>query len=319
MTMSAWCRVLAVLAALAIGAVRAGETVDFRGLPLRTGLVVVSDAPAASSVLFSLFAEDFSPFLHSGVLAVEQGAPVVYEAIGKYPVWRAEAPTRVIHGRIARTPLEAFIERQRHVEFYLPPPAADPARIARFAREAHARGVPFDAYFRLDDGERYYCTEFVARALEAGGAAPVRAMRRRDHPSLNVLLDWLEVTDRNLIATGDLIHPDRYLGSITLFASRSMIHAYLAAKREIHRRFTPDQKLGNIFELRDRQLFLRPNVAWFIEQAMTPYAVDETPFPSRRIADAVASLADEFFGLFPEQPRLAGGGRVTQTTIAPAE
>jgi hypothetical protein len=178
--------------------------------------------------------------------------------------------------------------------------------------------VPFDAWFRLDDAESYYCTEFVARALEAGGAAPVPPSRRRGHPSLNVLLNWLEVTDRHFIATGDLIHPDRYVGSITRFASRSMIHAYLAAKREIHRRFTPDQKLGNVFELDVRQLRLRPNIAWFIEQAMAPYAVDETPFPAHRIAKSVASLADEFFGPVPEKTRIADDGD-TLTADAPAE
>jgi hypothetical protein len=134
------CRTFAVLAVFASGAA-GGETALYRGLPLSTGLVVVSDAPTASSVLFSLFAENFSPFLHSGVLAVENGAPVVYEAIGKYPVWRAEAPTRVIRGRIARTPLDDVIERQRHVEFYRPPPDADLALVAHCARRPCARSA----------------------------------------------------------------------------------------------------------------------------------------------------------------------------------
>jgi hypothetical protein len=78
-----------------------------------------------------------------------------------------------------------------------------------------------------------------------------------------------------------------------------MAEAYLEAKRELYRRFTDDQNIGNLLELRHYEVALRPPVAAFLERAPHLYdGVNGLP-PEAEMRARVRALADSIFGPFP--------------------
>lgn len=279
---------------LVCGSASAGDSYPWGNITLRTGQIVVADGVGPSSVLLSLVATEYSAFSHSGLLIIEDNGPYVYEAIGKYPFWTTESPGEATRGRISRTPLSEFLNQHAHVEFYDPPAGVDPGAAALFARRAYLDKVPFDAHF-APDPDSYYCSELVARALEAAGGS-IRFSKFRDNPSLLVLRRWLGATHSSIITVSSLIEGARYAGTLTVYPSRATFNAYVAAKRELHRRFTPDQKLGNLFQIEDGKLQMRPAVGRFIDLAMDLFPGDDPPPADGMIQREVHELADAYFG-----------------------
>lgn len=222
------------------------DSVDFHGIAVRSGQLVLSEQGSPLGLLMSLLITDASPWIHAGIIAIEDGVPYVYESNGQIgPTW-SNPPTAAVRGSVRRLSLEWFVANQTYIAIYAPPAGTDPARIVKFAREAHARHVPFDAWFDLSDPSRMYCTEFVALALVAADGPPVRTSPMNPNPSIRVLADWLELRADTIIPAGSLVKHSERVALISKRHSPAQFRAYLALQRELHRRFTPDQKVGNV-------------------------------------------------------------------------
>ena len=259
---------------------------DFHGLPLQSGQLVVSDSGEADSLLMSMFGEEYTPYGHAGILSIEDGKAYVYEGYALLWPFLGGPPTDAMRGRIRRVTLEQYIDRQRVTAIFDPGAGIDKTAVADFARARHEDGTQFDPYFDWRDHTRLYCTEFAALALNAGGRPLPTPVRVRDNPSLRVALDWLKVQAPQIVTAGSLTEGAERVALISRTLSAREVEAYFAAKRELHRRFTDDQKIGNIWSWSWRGLQLRPQVAAFLEaSSLWPH-------------ETASDLADEWLGVF---------------------
>ncbi len=263
---------------------------------LRSGQLVVSEQGTAMSLLFALAAAKFAPFVHSGVVSVENGHAYVYEAVGKVRAILGDNPMDSIRGRIRRRKLTEYVERQKYVEIYEPPPGTDPEAIAAYARRAYADKVPFDAYFDSEDRSAFYCTEFLAAAIEASGGATVAQIPYRDNPSFHLVFSWLEIRAPGAYLAGSFAVPERFVAAFSNGVTLRTARVHAAVNREIHRRFTSEQKLGNVFVWSGRTPQLRPDVRAFRSASFDLFPDASSP-PGQGEADrAVMSLAERMFG-----------------------
>lgn len=242
---------------------------DVRVLPLAHGQIIVSEAGGAMSLFFSLFATEYAPWVHAGIVAIEDGQAVVYEANGDFLPLPGLSPTSTIRGEVRRVGVDRFVRGKRIVGLYALPPQADRERFVAFAREQHQRATPFDPYFDSDDASALYCTELVARALaEAGTDRSEATPVRDDNASLARARDWLHLRSRGVYLAGRLVEPQYEVGRWSPDLSSAQIEAYFAVKRELHRRFDADARLGHLFVWTDKGLRLREGVAQFYRVAL---------------------------------------------------
>ena len=105
-----------------------------------------------------------SPFSHTGVVAIEDGSPVVYDCssagIQRQPfeVWMLDSLGPLGVKRLK-------LEHREHI-----------AGVIGYCRSAYERQVPFDNGFRMDD-DSFYCLELTEKAFRSVGLAlsePVR-------------------------------------------------------------------------------------------------------------------------------------------------
>jgi len=273
---------------------------DFHGIPVRTGQILVSEQGTPNSLFLSLLVAENRPFVHSAVVVVEDGWPVVYEANGRLrPGIGGRPPTETLQGGVRRLDLATFLTRNRFIALYDLPAGADPARIAAFAQASHRRQVPFDPYFDGTDPSRVYCSEFVALALAAGGVGQDTTLPLTPNASVGVILDWLGIRTPGIIPPASLVAGFPRVGLFSREDSPAQMHAWFAVKAELHRRFTPDQKLGNVLQFNSwRGLRFPPEVAGFMDAANTA-AAGWTGLPDLEIDQRVRALAGEWLGPFP--------------------
>ncbi len=271
------------------------NTANYLGAPLSSGQIVVSESGGPFSFLFSLFPTRFSPFVHTGILVIEDGIPYVYEARGRIKLRPGTVPTDTIKGHIKRRKLDWFLRLQNYTSIYNPPEGTVPEKITNFVREQYAAKRPFDPYFNADDRELVYCTEFVALALEAGGALPVPLTPIRTNASLAVVLKWLKISASGFILADSMIGPERHVATFSRRLTPKKLRLYQAAKRELHARFTNDQRLGNVFLWTDNRLKFRREVKFFFKRVARLYP-DENDISMEAANSAVHTLANLMFG-----------------------
>jgi hypothetical protein len=263
----------------------AGE-IDFHGLPLQSGQLIVSDSGEADSLLMSMLGEQYTAYGHAGIISIENGKAYVYEGYALLWPFLSGPPTDAMRGYIRRVTLEQYVGRQHVTAMFDPGPGVDKAAVVAFARARHEDGTQFDPYFDWHDHTRLYCTEFAALALNAGGQPLPTPVRVRDNPSLRVALDWLKVRAPEIVTAGSLTEGAERVALISKTLTAREVEAYFAAKRELHRRFTADQKLGNVWSWSWRGLQLRPQVAAFLEASrLWPH-------------ETADELADDWLGAF---------------------
>ena len=266
---------------------QSGE-IAFHGLPLQSGQLVVSDSGDPDSLLMSMLGEQYTPYGHAGILSIEGGVAYVYEGYALlWPILNGP-PTDAMRGHIRRVTLEQYLDRQRVTAIFDPPAGVDKAAVVAFARARHVDRTEFDPYFDWRDHTRLYCTEFAALALHAGGQPLPTPVRVRDNASLRIALDWLKVSAPEIVTAGSLTEGAERVALISRRLSAREVEAYFAAKRELHRRFTTDQKLGSIWSWSWRGLRLRPQVAAFLEASSL--------WPHQTAAD----LANDWLGTFAQ-------------------
>ena len=237
-------------------------------LPLEHGQIIVSEAGGAMSLFYSLFPVDYAPWVHAGVVAVEDGEAVVYEANGTFFPVPGLPPTATISGSVRRVGVDRFLEGKLIVGLYAPAPRVDRARLVAFARAQWQRGAPFDPYFDSDDTDALYCTELVALALAAGGEDVAATPQRMAHPSLAVARQWLRLRSDRVFLAGRLVADGREVGRWSPELSSAQIDAYFAAKHELHRRFVDDVRLGEVFRWTGAGMRLREPVQRFVDDAL---------------------------------------------------
>lgn len=268
---------------------------SYLGAPLRTGQILVSEDGSPLSLLFSLFSTKYSPYVHSGILVFHNGYPFVYEARGVVKMRTGVPPTDATKGRIKRRPLGWFLHRQNYVAVYDLPEGVNHEKVADFVVEQYQAKREFDPYFNAQDRDKVYCTEFVALALEAGGAPPVPLTPIQKNDSLAVVLKWLKVTAPSLILAQSMLSEERHVATFSRKLTPKQLRLYQAAKREMHARFTDDQKLGNVFRWTGGGLKYKDPVAQFFKRA-TLLAPGIQEISAQEAQLAVERLALKMFG-----------------------
>ena len=105
-----------------------------------------------------------SPFSHTGIVAIEDGSPVVYDCSSAgvqrqpFEIWMLDSQGPLGVKRLKREHLERI------------------AGVIGYCRTAYERQVPFDSGFRMND-DSLYCLELTEKAFRSEGLAlsePVR-------------------------------------------------------------------------------------------------------------------------------------------------
>ena len=183
-----------------------------------------------------------------------------------------------------------------YAEIFDPPPGVDADALTRHIHEVEEQDLEFDAYFDFSDHTRLFCTEFVELTLRAAGAESTSLVPMRQNPSLATLLRWVQLPTKEMLPAGLFIDRERYRAALGQFDSRVTAHAYFAAKRELHRRFTDEQRLGSVFRMQaSSNITLRPEVFDFLNRAV--HTFDDAPPPSLEVIETrIGALADELLG-----------------------
>jgi hypothetical protein len=273
----------------------------YAGIPARSGQIVLTESPEATSLMFILIPDRFYYFTHAGIVVMEEGEPWVYEI-------NAEIVTFPFHsrvldnvdGKVMKRRLMQYVSPNLYAEIMDVEPGVDGEKVAAFAREHFKKKTAFDAFFHWDEHEKLYCTEFVELALRAGGAKPHDPGPALEHPSLAVGKRWLEVPEHESMPAANYYDPNRMVAAMGQFPTRTSAGAYFEAKHELYRRFSKkDQRLGYLFGLKSTgNIELRDEVMSFLENAAQLFndVKDPPPFGDTRIERAVRRYADRFFG-----------------------
>ncbi len=247
---------------------------EVRDLPLASGQIILIERPVPMSLYLSLMAERFAPYIHAGIVVIDEGTPYVYEAFGSFGIRVTGSPADDMHGGIRRVPLKSFLRRDGFIAVFEPPPEVDRERLVQFARDHLARKTPFDGYFDNADASRFYCVEFVARALESSGGPLVPGARVTPNRSASSVLGWLKTAGPDLLLAGDLVDAQRPIWFSSRRYTREQMEAYFGLKKELHRRFTAQQPLGSLFRWGWQNLEYRPLVQAYFDAGMRSGAPD---------------------------------------------
>lgn len=247
---------------------------EYQGLPLRSGQVIVSDGNSPRSLLLELMAAEFAPFGHAGIIVIEGGEAWVYDGYAHLDLRFWEPPTARLNGRIRRIPLADILAGNSVVAIY-EHTSLDLAPVAAFAKAAHTKKTPFDGFFDFRTKEALYCTEFVARALESANHPEVRVTPRTDNASLLRAMRWLELDTPGFILPSAVIERAQRVALLSPTLTEPEIETRIAVRAELHRRFAATQKLGDLFRWSVLGPRYRAPVEAFSEQMMALAATNE--------------------------------------------
>jgi hypothetical protein len=278
----------------------------FNGLSLRSGQIVLTESPDATSYVFVLIPKKFYPFTHAAVISVEDGEPWVYDITGEvktFPLRKRLMDN--VSGKMYRRRLFEYAAPNLYAEIYDPPPGVDGEKLAAFVRQKYKDRVEFDSHFDFRDHTKLFCSELVAMAIEHAGGPSIAPEPSNPNPSIVEGMRWLGVPKGEALPAGRFGEPERYVGALGQFPSRTAAWSYFEAKHELHRRFTMDQRLGFLLSVGDNgQIDVRPEITAFTLRASRLFDRDpDPPLPGDpRIEVAVKKLAAELFGPFPAPP-----------------
>lgn len=273
-----------------------------KGLPFRTGQIVLSEAPGPYGILFTLAPDRFFRFTHSALIITEpHGEPFVYDMSAEFKPTLATEPAGSLFGGIRRTPLADYVGMHLYVEVFEPPAGVDRARVAAKVNELLGQKIGFDSAWQFYDHREMFCSEFVVEALAAGGAPRPPLVGLTPNPSLRNVLRWFGVTSLESLPAAALPR-ERRVAAFSVWPTRAAAESYLEAKRELYRRFTPEQEIGNLLELDHYDVKLRPSVAEFLARAPKLYEAFGGDPPAAEMRGRVRALADQVLGPYPDAP-----------------
>jgi hypothetical protein len=268
-------------------------------LPFRTGQIVLSEAPGPYGILFTLAPSRFFRFTHSALIVLDaKGDPYVYDMSAEFKPTLASEPAGSLFGGIRRTPLADYVGMHLYVEVFEPPPHVDRQRVAARVAELLSERVKFDAAWDFQEHSRLFCSEFVVEALAAGGASRPPLIPLTENPSLRSVLRWFGVTSVESLPAAALPR-ERRVAAFSVWPTRASAEAYLEAKRELYRRFTREQNIGNLLVLDQYDVKLRAPVAEFLERAPRLFATTRVEPPEAELRASIRALADQVLGTLP--------------------
>lgn len=266
---------------------------------LLSGLILVWSNPDAAGLFIGLFGEPFMPWTHIGVISVEPDGVFVYDTNANLSL-TAEGPATGHQGRgVQRTPYQRYVDSGYIYGLYAPPPEVNITRMLDHVRTQYTRHVPFDARFDADDASALYCTELVAHAWVAAGAAPLRPVPARNNRSYNLVRRMLGIPDSGFWLPDQFADPERQLAVWSRRYTPGQIEALFAARRELARRLMPETRLGRLIRWQGMAtslsdaIRLREGPQRFVDAAL---ALAEPQAPPEHIRERVVALAEHHFG-----------------------
>lgn len=273
---------------------------SYRGLPLHSGQIIVSESGNRYSLFFSIMPKQFAPHIHAGILIFDGDKPYVYEALGSLGLFMGSQPTDNISGHIRRRPFDRFIDNENYTSIYNLPKNIDKNKVIQYALDHYQKKTPFDPYTNTESHERLYCTEFVAMALEAGSKESITLTPYRKNNSINKVRDWLKFVSNEIILADSLVQLENHVVTLSSRLTLRELRLYILMRYELHKRFTEDQRLGNIFQWTGAKLRLRKPVEHFMESAMNLFENEKQAPSWETVQLAVGKLANQMLGFFPK-------------------
>jgi len=275
-------------------------------LPFETGQILLSEAPGPHGILFTLAPNRFFRFTHSAMIVLDdQGEPYVYDMSAEFKPTLATTPPDSLHGGVRRTSIADYVGFHLYVEVFDPPTGVDRRKMAAKVLEIEKAGVEFDAHWDFDDDGALYCSEFIVDVLQAGGAPRPPLVGLTENASLRKVLGWFGVTSAESLPAAALPR-EQLVAAFSRWPTRAAATAYLEAKRELYRRFTPDQSIGDLLELDGLDVKLRPPIERFLERAPLLYVKTAEAPPELEIRARIQKLADDELGPFAAPPERHG-------------
>jgi hypothetical protein len=275
----------------------------YNGLSIKSGQLVLTESPDATSYVFVLIPKKFYAFTHAAVISVEDGEPWVYDITGEVKTLPFKSRLMDnVKGKMYRRRLFEYVAPNLYAEIYDPPAGADGEKVAAYVRAKYKDGVEFDSYFDFHDHSKLFCSELVALAIENAGGPALTPEPSNPNPSIVEGMKWLGVPPGEALPAGRFGDPARYVGALGQFQTRTAAWSYFEAKHELHRRFTMDQRMGFLLSIDNNgRVDVRPEISAFTSRA--GHLFDNDPNPPEpgdpRIEAAVRKLASETFGPFP--------------------
>lgn len=270
---------------------------EMQALPLESGQLLVVGTDSARDLTVNLLSQNSSPYTHAGILVIEDGQPYVYEATATiWPSFGGAPPTRHFKGKIKKEPLGKFINPYVFAEIW-DLPQLDKRKIADYAVRQYQQKVAFDPYFDYQDHSALYCSEFVALALEAGGATAFKPTPNRYNPSMAKVLQWMEIAEA-------MVHVDQLVSGGERLLIMSRAHSLLeirinnAVRTELRRRHSCDQKVGNLLRWSGSTLKYVPAVKQFVSNSNKLFRRDARAPSQAEVDQAIMQFADKTFGPF---------------------
>lgn len=279
---------------------------------LKTGQLMVWGKRDAAALFVGLFAEEFRPWSHIGIVSVEPDGVYVYETNSAFISTSDAPPTETATGGVRHLRFKDHVAARYIFGIYDPPPGVDTAKMVAYAHRQFQNGTRFDAYFDSLDHRALYCSELIALALEAGGAPLPRLVPVRHNRSYDVVRHWLHLSTAGFYLPAQFIRPERQVALWSAEESPAQIEALFAAQQELASRFGPTTTLGQLMGWNTfttsmlTALKLRDAPQGFIDASVAAWAHDTSDRPDvPAIRRQVHQLAERYF-LSPS-PRLEAG------------
>ncbi len=277
----------------------------YNGLAIKSGQLILTESPDATSFVFVLIPKKFYAFTHVAIISVEDGEPWVYDVTGEVKTFPFKKRLMDnVTGKMYRRRLFEYVAPNLYAEIYDPPEGADGEKIAAYARQKFKEGAEFDSFFDFHDHSKLFCSELAALAIESAGGPHIAPEPSNPNPSVIEGMKWLGVPAGEALPAGRFADPARYVGALGQFPTRTAAWSYFEAKHELHRRFTMDQRLGFMLTIDGNgRVDVRPEISAFTARA--GHLFDDDPSPPEpgdpRIEAAVRKLAADTFGPFPAE------------------
>lgn len=269
---------------------------------LKSGQLLVWGKRNAAALFVGLFAQDFRPWSHIGIVSVEADGVYVYETDSAFVSTSEKPPTESATGGMRHMRFTEHVAADYIFGVYDPPPGVDIDKMLAFAQEQFQRGVGFDAYFDSVDHQALYCSELIALALEAGGAPAARLTPVRANRSYDVIRNWLRIHPDGFYLPSDFISPERQVALWSRDLSPAQIQALFAAQQELASRFGDTTPLGHLMQWSSfstsmlTALTLREAPQRFINASLVALADDQSSSPDTlAIQRRIKQLANQFF------------------------
>lgn len=267
---------------------------------LRTGQILTTESTDPLQLFTLLGAEKFSPFVHIGIIEVVDKKIYVYDTtanIGKYYL-EGKSPSDTMQGNVRRQELQSFLHYAKTINIFSPPPGVNTKKFIAFVKQHWIAKTPFDPYFNLSENTKLYCSEFIALAIKQAGGPEYAPATMRHNPSLNVVRRWMKIETPQFLFPYNLVEPKNWLGTISINFSKHGVLIDRLVKYELYRRFTSNQKIGNLLKLNGTEITVKEPIKRFASEAHK-LSVDGLNALSQKIR----KIADKTLGKASNIPR----------------